>query len=378
MAIIYSYPQGSSALRDDRLIITRIDEEENEITTKQLTLGQIADYTVTTNDIVTGTGTPNYITMWGSGGGNLVDSQISTTETEVSIEGDLAVTGDITANNLSGFLQIPNGLPVDGTTVVQDGLGNDSALQLGRTGQGAKVANKFIVENATDNTKFTRIDEFGIQLGRNSSRIVPDAANHTLEIGQNNQSWGKIKMDAKTFEIKSASDNIVVINENGNVGLSTYPDNENRLHVKGNISIEEGTFNGNDTGARISFSKKDGTKVGGIGFDKDQLNGTGGTYQQMYISAKHDIISTPNYEAIRIDIENNLGVKVSGANLRATLDVGGAIKIGSEDVTVNGYVKGMLRYRELTDRSIVEMCMKIANNGAASDYAFITIQENIW
>ena len=85
MAIIYSYPQGSSALKDDRLIITRIDEEENEITTKQLTLGQIAEYIIETSPVVSGTGTPNYITMWGSGGASIVDSPIYTENTNVGI-----------------------------------------------------------------------------------------------------------------------------------------------------------------------------------------------------------------------------------------------------------------------------------------------------
>lgn len=76
MAIIYSYPQGSSALQDDRVVITRINEEENEITTKQLTIGQIADYVVETSPVVSGTGTPNYIPIWGPGGGSIVDSQL--------------------------------------------------------------------------------------------------------------------------------------------------------------------------------------------------------------------------------------------------------------------------------------------------------------
>ena len=86
MAIIYSYPQGSSALQNDRLIITRVGEEGNKITTKQLTLGQIADYIVESSPVVSGTGTPNYIPIWGAGGGSLVGRPYGVARSQLSTE----------------------------------------------------------------------------------------------------------------------------------------------------------------------------------------------------------------------------------------------------------------------------------------------------
>ncbi len=108
MAIIYSYPQGSSALQDDMLVITRVDKEENKITTKQLTLGQVADYIIEVSPVVTGTGTPNYIPMWGSGGGSIVDSIISTAGSSLIINGSqvnekVLIGWDTNEGSASGF-----------------------------------------------------------------------------------------------------------------------------------------------------------------------------------------------------------------------------------------------------------------------------------
>jgi len=91
MAIIYSYPQGSSALQNDRVVITRIDEEENEITTKQLTIGQIADYTLARqkNDFLTGL-------SFNTGDGILTATVQNQSDVTVDLNGRYALASELT------------------------------------------------------------------------------------------------------------------------------------------------------------------------------------------------------------------------------------------------------------------------------------------
>ena len=167
MAIIYSYPQGSSALQDDRLIITRIDEEENEITTKQLTIGQIVDYIKTTSDIVTGTGTPNYIPMWGSNGVSIVDSPIYTENTRVGIgttdpsesldvTGNILATGTILGSNLSGTNTGDQVLPTDFVSAANGGTfgGDIFASNLSGTNTGDQDLSGFTSNTLSENVSF--------------------------------------------------------------------------------------------------------------------------------------------------------------------------------------------------------------------------------
>ena len=231
MAIIYSYPQGSSALKDDRLIITRIDEEENEITTKQLTLGQIAEYIIETSPVVSGTGTPNYITMWGSGGGSIVDSPIYTENTKVGIgntdpsetldvTGNILATGTILGSNLSGIntgdqdLSVyllnttdtfTGDLTVTGTTTVQ-GTGDSSFA--GNVGIGTASPGDEL--EVVGNAKISgRVD---------TSQVRIEGANRTLVLTKSSTVDSHIAMvttgESDGF-ISSKNDHIVIGGTNG-------------------------------------------------------------------------------------------------------------------------------------------------------------------
>jgi len=287
---------------------------------------------------VTGTGTANYVSKW----------------TSSSAQGNSTIYDN-------------------GTDVGIGTIDPDYKLDVSGTG---RFTGDLDVVNPVDNTKFTRINQFGIQFGRPTSRIVPDAGNHTLEIGQDSLSWGLIKCDAKEFRFRAENNETVHISKLGNVGINAIPEAENKLHVKGNVSIEGDQYGGINTGAKISFSKNDGTRVGGIGYNKTRLNTTD---PQLFISGTGDVNEAGVNNVMRVNSNGNVAIKTADSDpMTSVLHVGGFVQIGNQSATLNGYLKGAMRYRELGDRSIFEMAMKTANNGVAADYQWVVIKENIW
>ena len=78
MAIIYSYPEKTSAAGGDFLVIT---DSANKNRTKSLKIDTLADYIITSTGTVTGTGTTNVLPIWTDGpNGVLSDSQITQTK----------------------------------------------------------------------------------------------------------------------------------------------------------------------------------------------------------------------------------------------------------------------------------------------------------
>ena len=78
MAIIYSYPEKTSAAGGDFLVIT---DSANKNRTKSLKIDTLADYIITSTGTVTGTGTTNVLPRWTDGpNGVLSDSQITQTK----------------------------------------------------------------------------------------------------------------------------------------------------------------------------------------------------------------------------------------------------------------------------------------------------------
>lgn len=302
MAIIYSYSQGSSALQDDRVVVTRIDEEENEITTKQLTVGQIADYTATTNDIVTGTGTDNTLSMFGPGS-TVIDSIVTqTTEGSINVgivpskggglpddpywidkfqvQGTMSVSGNVSIgtprqlenqgfdlnilgeegkiafgdNNIFGDPEIPT--PITWNVVVGEyGTGDTDVLQLH-----GKVGTKF-TRGSLGETVSMSIDNkgyVGIGTDSPSSKLHVSGGDILLDTGQNidfnyggkvignyylnfeaNLASINVGDSGSVLTFKTSSSTAVTIDNEQNVGIgTTSPDA--KLHVSGgDIKLDE-------------------------------------------------------------------------------------------------------------------------------------------
>jgi hypothetical protein len=435
MAIIYSYPQGSSALKNDRLIITRIDEEENEITTKQLTLGQIADYIVESSPVVTGTGTPNYLPIWGADGGSIVDSHLLDDPylglSRMTLENaEYFSINQNTANNSAGTLSYD--IKQDnytkaqfGFTDVNDGFcflynraGNgwrigassdypELTITTTSGSEGVEIANNLTVgANATiTGTLNTGIVEVSNRIEANQVRV--EGANRPLVLTKETTIDAHIAM-VTTGEldgfIASKNDHIVIGGTNGystdNLNISKingYVGIKQKaplapLHVKNNgeaIRLESTGDNvcsidfrqGTDKRGHIQFENENNT------LDIRTENPTGATSKIKFSVAEN---GQPAEEVMRIQHTPTVGYK--------------QVVIGNPEKALSGaalYVKGdiettnVLRGREV---SITGKCdadsykLKGLNSAPATatspgtfgeirytaDYIYVCVQNDVW
>lgn len=285
MAIIYSYPQGSSALQNDRVVITRIDEEENEITTKQITLGQIADYIIETSPVVTGTGTPNYIPAWGAGGGDLVDSIIYTTEGSINV--------GIVPSKGGGVPEDPywiDKFQVQGTMSVSGNVAigtprqlENQGFDLNILGQEGKIAfgdnNIFGDPNIpTPITWNVVVGEYGtgdtdvLQLhGKEGTRFTRGALGETVSMSIDNKGYVGIGTDSPSSKLHVSDGNILLdtgqnidFNYGGKVIGNYY------LNFEANLA----SINVGDSGSVLTFKTSSSTAVT---IDDEQNVGIGTT-----------------------------------------------------------------------------------------------------
>lgn len=102
MAIIYSYPKQTTPNDSDSFVITDSSQSApNKNRTKSLTVGDLGDYIISSNNLIAGGGTLNTIAMFTPDGQNIGDSfmtynpatQFFNISKRLSIDGDLSVSG---------------------------------------------------------------------------------------------------------------------------------------------------------------------------------------------------------------------------------------------------------------------------------------------
>jgi hypothetical protein len=145
MAIIYSYPEKSSPVGGDVLIITDSEETgKNKNRTKSLTIDNLAAYIIssTSTSVITGGGTLNTIAMFTPDGQKIGDSIITQAALGqgVTINGGLDVVEDL---NVTGSIETSSDLNVTGNatflSTITAGGGTGTAGQvLSSTGTGVE------------------------------------------------------------------------------------------------------------------------------------------------------------------------------------------------------------------------------------------------
>ena len=125
MAIIYSYPGKSTPAGQDVLVITDSEQAApNKNRTKSLTVGDLGDYIISSNNLISGGGTLNTIAMFTPDGQKIGDSIItqSSNASNVTITGNATVTSDLTCNNeiFTDTLLVNDDADIDGQLAVSD------------------------------------------------------------------------------------------------------------------------------------------------------------------------------------------------------------------------------------------------------------------
>ena len=147
MAIIYSYPKKITPISGDFLVITDSEvKAPSKNRTKSLTVGALNDFIISSNSVITGSGTINTIPMFTPSGVKIGDSIITQAVSGqgVTVTGQLDVTQDF---NVTGSTELFSSLSVQGTStfsnvsfqgVVFDGGGNPGTAGqvLSSTGSG--------------------------------------------------------------------------------------------------------------------------------------------------------------------------------------------------------------------------------------------------
>jgi len=93
MAIIYSYPEKTTPAGGDFLVIT--DSEQSapkKNRTKSLTIDNLGDYIISSNNLIAGGGTLNTIAMFTPDGQRIGDSII----TQSTIASNITISGNAT------------------------------------------------------------------------------------------------------------------------------------------------------------------------------------------------------------------------------------------------------------------------------------------
>ena len=121
MAIIYSYPEKTSPVGGDFLVITDSEQPApNKNRTKSLTIDNLASYIETSLDGATGSGTTNTLPVWTDGpNGVLGDSMITQNSNGsiATVAGRLAVNTDLSVTGYARFNgQVQDGSNSPGTT----------------------------------------------------------------------------------------------------------------------------------------------------------------------------------------------------------------------------------------------------------------------
>ena len=125
MAIIYSYPKQTTPNDSDSFVITDSSQSApNKNRTKSLTVGDLGDYIISSNNLISGGGTLNTIAMFTPDGQKIGDSIItqSSNASNVTITGNATVTSDLTCNNeiFTDTLLVNDDADIDGQLAVSD------------------------------------------------------------------------------------------------------------------------------------------------------------------------------------------------------------------------------------------------------------------
>jgi len=150
------------------------------------------------------------------------------------------------------------------------------------------------------------------------------------------------------------SNDIYVDISNGNIGIGTTSPNK-KLHVNSGVINEAARFESTDVGAFIEF-KDSGTTdlpiIGAVGNNFD--------------------IRTGGSTSVRVTSAGNVGI---GTDIPlAKLQVAGGVQMADDTDTASADKVGTQRYREDSNNSYVDMCMKTAN----ATYEWVNIVQNNW
>jgi len=133
MAIIYSYPEKTTPAGGDFLVIT--DSEQSapkKNRTKSLTIDNLGDYIISSNNLIAGGGTLNTIAMFTPDGQKIGDSIItqSTIASNITISGNATFTSGIqVANEIQGNeLLVSNQAEFNGECTFDDSMFINGAL----------------------------------------------------------------------------------------------------------------------------------------------------------------------------------------------------------------------------------------------------------
>lgn len=98
---------------------------------------------------------------------------------------------------------------------------------------------------------------------------------------------------------------------------------------------------------------------------------TGTTFNQV---CNFEGVSSGFISGVTATFAGKVGIALGTSPIRATLDVGGGIRMADDTSTATQYNTGTLRYRTSGNNSYVDMCMQTG----ASTYEWVNIVQNSW
>ena len=377
----------------------------------------------------------NFYLEQGASGVTSVDSSNTTfidmtpttpTSGNVELTASLSATGTPGSTN---FLRGDNTWAIVGTDIVEgtgttnfvakwldtDTIGDsvifDNGFNVGigtnTPGKRLQVGNGFlddVIRVVYNDGEYTDIHGYGLEMSRTASYIRPVTdGTGNLNIGENLKSWNSVIQNADTHIFKKDTSEWMRITSTGNVGIGTTSPTyklqvAGKSYLSGGIQLNSGDeidFGNSQqyiTGVNntsLTLVTGNSATLTALNSGQIQINSYGsGTFTgtaayNLSVDSNGNIIETTagsggssNWTLTGNDIYNNnsRNVGIGTTSPSAKLQVAGGVQMADDTDTASADKVGTQRYREDSNNSYVDMCMKTDN----ATYEWVNIVQNNW